>query len=139
MRFTRMLTTEAPMPASAFTVQFKNGNQAQAVTQAPGDSAAALVGALRLETCRNVILVAGGADELPSSARGFLTQLFGRGVSRAAAETGAVVIDGGTQAGVMDLLGQAAADCGHRGTMLGIAPAALVALPTEWPEQPVQG
>jgi len=45
------------------TIQFKNGDQAPAVTQEPGDSAAALVGALRLETRRSVILVAGGAED----------------------------------------------------------------------------
>jgi len=31
------------MPPSPSTIQFKNGHQAQAVTQEPGDSAAALV------------------------------------------------------------------------------------------------
>lgn len=117
------------MPPSPSTIQFKNGHQAQAVTQEPGDSAAALVGALRLETRRSVILVAGGAEALPAGARAFLTQLFGRGVARAAAEIGAVIIDGGTQAGVMEVLGQAAADRGHRGPVLGIAPAGLVACP----------
>jgi hypothetical protein len=117
------------MPPSPSTIQFKNGRQAQAVNQEPGDSAAALVGALRLETRRSVILVAGGAEALPADARAFLTQLFGRGVARAAAEIGAVIIDGGTQAGVMEVLGQAAADCGHRGPVLGIAPAGLVASP----------
>ncbi len=117
------------MPPSPSTIQFKNGHQAQAVTQEPGDSAAALVGALRLEMRRSVILVAGGAEALPGGARAFLTQLFGRGVARAAAEIDAVIIDGGTQAGVMEVLGQAAADRGHRGPVLGIAPADLVACP----------
>lgn len=81
------------MPPSPSTIQFKNGHQAQAVTQEPGDSAAALVGALRLETRRSVILVAGGAEALPAGTRAFLTQLFGRGVARAAGEIGAVIID----------------------------------------------
>jgi predicted Rossmann-fold nucleotide-binding protein len=117
------------MPPLPSTIQFKNGHQAQAVTQEPGDSAAALVGALRLDTPRSVILVAGGAEALPAGTRAFLTQLFGRAVARAAGETGAVIIDGGTQAGVMEVLGQAAADRGHRGPVLGIAPAGLVACP----------
>ena len=117
------------MPATPLTIQFGNGNQALAVAQTSVDSATDLLSALGLDRPHPVIILAGGADDLPAAVAPFLLQLFGRGVSRAAEETGAVMLDGGTATGVMELLGQAAADRGHRGPLLGVAATGLVAYP----------
>jgi len=59
-----------------------------------------------------------------------LTQLFSRGIARAASETGALIIDGGTKSGVMGLMGQGVAEREHKSILLGIAPARTVTYPT---------
>jgi hypothetical protein len=58
-----------------------------------------------------------------------LVRLFTRGIAQVAASTRALIIDGGTQAGVMTIIGQAVAEQQRRSTLLGVAPAGSVAYP----------
>ncbi|HZW90635.1 MAG TPA: DUF4231 domain-containing protein [Myxococcaceae bacterium] len=47
-------------------------------------------------------------------------------MARAAAQVGALIVDGGTHCGVMEIMGAAVAELGHRSPLLGVAPAARV-------------
>ena len=58
-----------------------------------------------------------------------LVQLFGRGIARAAANLNAVIIDGGTESGVMKMMGQGVADRGFKSPLIGVAPLGLVSYP----------
>lgn len=60
---------------------------------------------------------------------GRLAGLLRRGLVRAAEAAGAVLVDGGTQAGVMALLGEAVAARGHPVPLIGVAPAGRVTYP----------
>ncbi len=71
----------------------------------------------------------GGADSLDEKVSLRLIQLFGRGIARAAADLKATIIDGGTEAGVMKMMGQGVADRGFKSTLIGVAPRELVAYP----------
>src|SRR4051812_40845293 len=64
-----------------------------------------------------VILILGGADSIEEGLKPRLTQLFDRGIARAAAEANAVIVDGGTQAGVMSLIGQGVANRGYKSAL----------------------
>jgi hypothetical protein len=89
---------------------------------------ASLIESLGISPLKNLILLIGGAeklDEQPSR----LTQLFSRGIARAAADAEAFIIDGGTQAGVMQIMGQSIADRGRKSSLLGVAPAGKVTYP----------
>jgi hypothetical protein len=94
-----------------------------------------IVKALGLPTGRPVILLVGGADsfdrETPqeSEPRNRLLQLFGRGLLRAADAAGPTIIDGGTKAGVMALLGDAARYQPQQVALVGVAPAGKVLPP----------
>jgi predicted Rossmann-fold nucleotide-binding protein len=90
------------------------------------DDVGAMLGKLELETPRPVIIVSGGAADLDPAITPRLRHVLGRGVARAAAEVGALLIDGGTRVGIMELTGQAVAMLGHQTPLLGVAPAALV-------------
>ena len=83
---------------------------------------ASLIDALGISSPKNLILLIGGADKLDENPRFRLTQLFSRGIARAAADAEALIIDGGTQAGVMQIMGQGIADRGRRSSLLGVAP-----------------
>jgi SLOG in TRPM, prokaryote/SMODS and SLOG-associating 2TM effector domain 1/Protein of unknown function (DUF4231) len=96
------------------------------VHESGSDSAADLIKALDLSSPRPVIIVSGAAAELESAVKPRLRHLFTRGVARAAAQVGALIVDGGTHCGVMEIMGAAVAELGHRSPLLGVAPAARV-------------
>jgi hypothetical protein len=110
-------------------IVFANGNRARLVAPPAGTVAADVLDALGLERPPALILIAGGAANLDEALEPCLGQLFSQGIARAAADTGALIIDGGTQAGVMALMGQGVADRGRRSVLLGVAPAGLVTYP----------
>lgn len=111
------------------TIRFPNNNDALAIFPAATDKAEDIVTALEVKPYKAVILIVGGADNLDGSLIPKLTQLFGRGIARAALEGDAIIVDGGTQSGVMSLMGAGVADRGYKTTLLGVAPAGKVAYP----------
>jgi hypothetical protein len=111
--------------ASAITAQaitLENNRTALAVLSAPSDKAEDIIGALGIKDQRAVLLVIGAADNIDDKLKPRLTQLFGRGIARAAATVEAVIIDGGTKAGVMEMMGQGVADRGYKSPLIGVAP-----------------
>src|SRR5436190_15048178 len=103
-------------------ITFENGNRA-VVVMAPRDaSVKEILDALEIASPRAVILLFGGAAGLDESRKAHLATWFADGVTPVAAELDALIIDGGTQSGVMAIMGEAVAK--HPGTcqLLGIAP-----------------
>src|SRR5947208_4407994 len=104
-------------------IVFPNKNSAKLVAPSPGAPMARVIESLGISQPKNLILLIGGADELDQKLTSRLTQLFSRGIARAAADAEALIIDGGTQAGVMQIMGQSIADRGRKSSLLGVAPA----------------
>jgi hypothetical protein len=88
----------------------------------------AAVGALDLGAPRPTIVVVGGAAGLDDNALAGLESLAG-GIVRAAAACGAVIVDGGTDAGVMRLVGRARAQASVPISLLGVVVRSLAVLP----------
>ena len=111
------------------TITFENGNRAVVITVPRDASAQAILEALEITSPRAVILLFGGAAGLDDSRKAHLATLFADGVTPVAAELGALIIDGGTQSGVMAIMGEAVAQ--HPGTyqLLGIAPKGKITHP----------
>jgi len=110
-------------------IGFPNNNGAKLVTALRGTAMASLIEALGISPPKNLILLIGGADELDQKLTSRLTQLFSRGIARAAADAEALIVDGGTQAGIMQVMGQSIVDRGRKSSLLGIAPAGKVTYP----------
>jgi len=111
------------------TITFANGNRAVVIT-APRDAGAkAILDALEITSPRAVILLFGGAAGLDDSRKAHLTTLFADGVTPVAAELGALIIDGGTQSGVMAIMGEAVARHPGKCQLLGIAPKGKITNP----------
>ena len=110
-------------------ITFANGNRAVAVSAPRDASAKTIINALGIVSPPAVILLFGGAAGLDDSRKAHLATLFAEGVTPVAAELGALIIDGGTQSGVMAIMGEAVAQ--HPGTcqLLGIAPKGKIAHP----------
>lgn len=96
----------------------------------PAELAAALT-ALGLAGPRPVLVLVGGADGLDPALGPTLAGLF-RALGPVLRAAGAVVLDGGTRAGVMALMGEAAAETGI--ALLGVAAIGTVRLPHTGPD-----
>lgn len=107
-------------------IAFENNREANAVFPTAKTSAKEIAEALKLPEYSSVLLLIGGADSVDEKLQARLTQLFGRGVARAAVTVKAVIVDGGTQAGVMALMGEAVAARGYKSSLVGVAPAGKV-------------
>jgi hypothetical protein len=111
------------------TISFPNGNKSSAVTASLDATAQSIVEALGLEQPKALILLSGGAAGLDESVKPKIHRLLDHTVAQVAAETHALILDGGTQSGVMELMGKAVGECEHKITLLGIAPAGKVTYP----------
>ena len=109
-----------------------SGATVKSVEAGEDDDAAVLVAALGLaQGARPAILVCGGA-KLDATEEQRCREALGPAVSDAAFAAGAVVVDGGTDAGVMRVVGRArAADRSAIPVLVGVAPRSKVALPGE--------
>jgi len=88
----------------------------------------AAIGELGLDTGRRVIVVVGGASGLDEHLKRRLRGLFSDVLVPVANEWNAAVVDGGTDSGVMQLLGLAAGNAPSF-PLIGVAVEKLVALP----------
>ena len=110
-------------------IKFPNSNRAQLVRPAAGTPAANILKKLGIEQPEALIVIVGGAANVDESLNLMLVQLFNQGIARIAAETGGMIIDGGTRARVMELMGLGVADRGGKSILLGVAPAGMVTYP----------
>jgi SLOG in TRPM, prokaryote/SMODS and SLOG-associating 2TM effector domain 1/Protein of unknown function (DUF4231) len=109
-------------------VKFGNGKEAS-LSEVRSDDATDIIARMDLTPPANgrpVILVGGGAVGLADAGLERASAVLGAAVAKAAQVTGAVVVDGGTSAGVMRLTGQARARWpGSLPELVGVAPAGM--------------
>jgi len=110
-------------------ISFENGNRAVFVTVPCDTDPQTILKALDLAPPNALVIVLGGAKGLDDSLKTRLAELFSDAIAPAAAELGALIIDGGTQSGVMAMVGEAVAQNGRRSQLLGIVPAGKVTYP----------
>ncbi len=115
-----------------WTITFPSGHRARAVRLMRAEPPRRVLKALALPPARGVLLLHGGAARLPQALEPQLRDLFLRGLAPFLAHTGFTVLDGGTQTGVMALLGETCARLGIPNPRVGVCPAALVT----WPQGP---
>ena len=124
------------MTIPPFEVTFTNGHTARCVSvERPADLAAALR-ALDLAPPRPCLVLVGGAGGLSEADLARLMPLFTSILAPAADACGAVVLDGGTDSGVMRLMGQARHQAGAAFPLLGVAAEGTVAIPGRVPPSP---
>jgi hypothetical protein len=119
-------------------INFAQGRSARLLIAGDGD-ASLIASSLNLPQPHAVILIIGGADDLDDKLKPELEELFSRGIARAAIDVNAVIIDGGTNSGVMSLMGQAVADRGRRTPLIGVAPQGKVTYPGGPAEGSIEG
>ena len=119
---------------SSKTITFPSGHSANLITVAPETNPQSILKSLQPLSFNALIILSGGAANFEQLERGLqlrLQQLFGRGIVRAATEIGAGFISGGTDSGVIALLGKSIAEYHCQSPLIGVAPTALITYPTK--------
>ncbi len=111
-----------------FQIAISTGLTAPAIrVQSPQDLSAAM-SELGLHSPRPILVVVGGASKMSDGDLSRLRSLFVNVLAPLAEELGALVVDGGTDAGVMQMMGQARAQIAGTFSLIGVAPEGKVAL-----------
>ncbi len=116
-------------------ITFPNGNTAWVVTPAKNAGYPEIREALGIQQPKALLMISGGAANMDESAKKALALLFSDGIASIAAEMEAMIIDGATQAGVVELVGLGVAEQGRQSELLGVAPDGKVT----YPGQPTNG
>lgn len=114
---------------SAFDITFPNGHTARATVVEQTTELAAALDGLGLECSVPVLVLVGGAGSLTEKDLAHLRPLFVEALAPVAAQMGAAVVDGGTAAGVMRLMGEARQQIGGTFPLVGVAAVHTVVLP----------
>jgi hypothetical protein len=126
-RFLGMST--APALLEPFSITFPGGETARSVRASRAAPAAAVADALGLAHPCPVLVIMGGAGKMDSESMKTTRSNIEDGLSRFAEEQQVAIVDGGTTAGVMGLLGFARKRRGYHFPLIGVAPEARVEYP----------
>lgn len=108
---------------TTFIKSFPNGRRALSVRVNPETDAALIIDALNLPKCRRLLMLSGGANNMAPDKMSRLIELF-TAIGRVIVQNGITVIDGGTESGVMKLMGEALGRAGRTRTAhIGVLPA----------------
>jgi len=105
-----------------FKLSLPTGRVAQAVAVDDRAGLQDAIAALGLQGSRPVLVIVGGAGNLEPDDYARLENLFEESLAPLAEELGMVVVDGGTDVGVMQLMGRARAKLGATFPLVGVMP-----------------
>lgn len=114
---------------SSFIIRFEKGHTAPAYRIPPDGRAEDALTALGLTTPRPALFITGGASYMSEEDMRRTQQIMEDGIARFAAEHGLVVIDGGTESGVMQMIGAARHKHRYSFPLVGVAPLGKVTIP----------
>ena len=117
-----------PLYNLPFTVTFANQQVARVLRAVPSANAAMIAGLLGFDKPQPVIFVSGGASGMSEDDQKHTRAIIGE-VVRFAEEQGASVIDGGTESGIMKMVGDARSEIGGAFPLVGVAPVGKVSYP----------
>jgi len=117
------------MTEKSFIIDFGGGKFSPAISIDREASAEPIVDHFGLLTPRPTIFISGGASAMSDEDIERTRVLMDEGIARFAAKHNITVIDGGTEAGVMQMIGRARKKNGYKFPLVGIAPEGLVSYP----------
>ncbi|UKO99266.1 hypothetical protein [Nostoc sp. UHCC 0870] len=110
-------------------LSFNNGKIASAVHVQQLTELPQAIKEMGLQIARPTLVIVGGASKMRESDFLQIQRLFIEVLAPVAENLGAYVVDGGTDAGVMRLMGEARTQIGAKFALIGVAPVSKVALP----------
>lgn len=119
-----------------FVLKFSNGHTAKALKAEDEDELASIVDQLGLQRPVPVLVLIGGAGKLSRSDLIKVRSLFVKVLAPLAEVLGATVVDGGTDSGIMRMMGRARQKTRSGFPLVGVAPIGVVTLPDQPPPDP---
>ncbi len=122
-------TGNSMMNHKTFEIRFEEGHTATAIQVEQDTSADEITKALNLDVPAPCIFISGGAGAMSKEDIEKTRQIMDEGVARFAAENGIIIVDGGTESGVMQMIGEARRKHNYSFPLVGIAPHGKVQYP----------
>lgn len=119
--------SHAPEYGKPFTIAFDGGHTARAIRVNESTDSGHILRSLGVEP-RPCIFISGGAGGMSDEDRNRVKAMIAE-VARFAQQREAVIIDGGTEAGIMQMVGEARQSDQHDFPLIGVAPLGKVAYP----------
>ncbi|TVP57058.1 MAG: hypothetical protein EA343_23020 [Nodularia sp. (in: Bacteria)] len=112
-----------------FSFSFPNGQTADAVQVDDFANLSAALHDLGFQGSRPLLVLVGGASKVSEADLARLRLLFVEVIAPLVEELNADVVDGGTDAGVMKMMGQARSEINATFSLIGVAPLGTITLP----------
>ncbi len=120
-----------------FRIAISSAQTASAIRVESLEYLAGAMNLLGFHSPRPILVILGGAAKMDEADLNRLRSLFVEVLAPLVEELGASVVDGGTDFGVMQMMGAARAEISATFSLIGVTPVGLVALPGEIPSQEV--
>ncbi len=117
------------LPGRPFQIEFDRQHRARAIHAAQNSDAAELAYSLGFREFAPTIFMTGGAGQMTPEDIALVSQIIEEGIARFAQDKGAVVVDGGTDAGIMQMIAEARLKHGYTFPLVGVAPAGRISYP----------
>ncbi len=115
--------------ARVFPIRFENNHTATAIAVSTAPELPGALQQIGLTPPRRTLVLVGGAGKMAHADQDRLYQLFADVIAPLVATNQVVIVDGGTDAGVMRLAGEARISIQPRFDLLGVAAEGTVAVP----------
>lgn len=119
---------QLPQHNQRFLMTFENGNRSRSVRIKPETEPLQVMKLLGFERPQPCIFISGGASKMTDDDRQRIRDIMS-GVATFAHEQGAVVVDGGTESGVMQMIADARLNGGYKFPLIGVSPLGKVSYP----------
>lgn len=120
-----------------FRLAMSNGLTASAIRVESQKDLLSAMSELGFDNPRPILVILGGAGKMSETDLNRLRSLFVNVLAPVIEELGASVVDGGTDFGVMQMIGQARAQISAQFALIGVTPVGKVALPNQPPPEEV--
>ena len=114
---------------TSFSLTFENNLTAQILEIQPEEELTSALSVMNLTGSRGVLIIIGGASQMEQADFLKLQRLFLEVLAPLAQQLGLFVVDGGTDTGVMGLMGRAKHEIQGDFPLIGVSPIGLVKLP----------
>jgi len=123
------LKSKSPTKDKPFRISFASGQKAKAVFIAPNEAAKTVIGQLGFKQPRPAIFVTGGASNMAPEDVAMTERIVEEAISRFAEEHQIAIVDGGTESGIMQMVGEARRKQKYTFPLIGVAPLGKVQYP----------
>jgi hypothetical protein len=123
------MDTTVPKAKGAFTIRFSDKQYSPAIRVDADDDVQTVIDSFGLMTPRPTLFITGGASKMTEDDIERTREIINEGIAKFAEKHNLTIIDGGTEAGVMQMIGEARKRNGYKFPLIGCSPYYKVKFP----------